>query len=277
MDGRRLAERIESLCRAADHRSPDSHIAGGIALAERSGRRSKDIDIFHDDAARVAEAAKADAVALTNAGFQVDWATAPGQAICRAIIRRGADSTLIEWVADADFRYYPATQDDLFGYVLHPVDLAINKVVAAAGRREARDMVDLIVIHEQILPLGAAIAAAVGRFPGPSPEELLAEISRRSWLTPTDLAALSMETPVDPSDIHRRIRAMLDSADAFLRRLPSDSVGFVFLKDGKPVQPDPGLIGECTRHAPSRRGSWPSSPEIGHAMLERLIEKPRRT
>jgi hypothetical protein len=40
--------------------------------------------------------------------------------------------------------------DDLFGYVLHPVDLAINKLMAAAGRREVRDVIDLVTIDETI-------------------------------------------------------------------------------------------------------------------------------
>ena len=39
--------------------------------------------------------------------------------------------------------------------MLHPVDLGMNKVMAAAGRRELRDIVDLVTIHETILPLGA--------------------------------------------------------------------------------------------------------------------------
>jgi hypothetical protein len=32
-------------------------------------------------------------------------------------------------------------RDEVFGYVLHPVDLAMNKVMAAAGRRELGDLV----------------------------------------------------------------------------------------------------------------------------------------
>jgi hypothetical protein len=34
-------------------------------------------------------------------------------------------------------------RDETFGYVLHPVDLAMNKVMAA-GRGELRDIVDLV-------------------------------------------------------------------------------------------------------------------------------------
>ena len=64
-------------------------------------------------------------------------------------------STKLEWVVDSDFRFFPALPDELFGYVLHPVDLATNKVMAAAGRREPRDVVDLVMIHEQVLPLGS--------------------------------------------------------------------------------------------------------------------------
>jgi hypothetical protein len=36
--------------------------------------------------------------------------------------------------------------------MLHPADLATNKVMAAAGRREVRDLVDVVTIHETILP-----------------------------------------------------------------------------------------------------------------------------
>ena len=37
-------------------------------------------------------------------------------------------ATRLEWVVDAEFCFFPVMRDDTFGYVLHPVDLAINKV-----------------------------------------------------------------------------------------------------------------------------------------------------
>ena len=40
-------------------------------------------------------------------------------------------------------------RDETFGYILHPVDLATNKVVAADGRREPRDVVDLVTVHDR--------------------------------------------------------------------------------------------------------------------------------
>jgi hypothetical protein len=48
-------------------------------------------------------------------------------------------------VVDSDFRFFPTMRDDVFGYVLHPVDLAMNKVMAAAGRRELGDLVDVLL------------------------------------------------------------------------------------------------------------------------------------
>ncbi len=41
---------------------------------------------------------------------------------------------------------------ETFRYVLHPVDLALNKVMAAAGRREVRDLVGLVMMQWSHIP-----------------------------------------------------------------------------------------------------------------------------
>lgn len=175
----------------------------------------------------------------------------------------------LEWVRDSPFRFFPPQRDELFGYVLHPADLATNKASAAADRREPRDVVDLVTIHENILSLGAVICAAVGRFPGQSPEEMLADITRHSRFTAEEFQALATERHIDPSDLHRRIRSMIEDAERFISRIPSDAVGVLFLEKGKPVQPDPEALETYQRHAGAPGGIWPSSPEISAAMLER--------
>ncbi len=176
----------------------------------------------------------------------------------------------LEWVHDAPFRFFPPQRDELFGYVLHAADLATNKTSAAADRREPRDIVDLVTIHETILPLGAAICAAVGRFPGQSPEEMLADITRHSRFTAEDFRVLATEQPIDVPNLHRRIRNMLADAQQFISRIPSDAVGFVFLDPrGKAVQPDLDALDKYQRHAGTPGGIWPSSSEIVSAMLER--------
>ncbi len=104
--------------------------------------------------------------------------------------------------------------DELFGYVLHPVDLAANKASAAADRRVPRDVVDLVTTHEKILSLGAVVTAACGKFIGTTPEEMLAEITRHSRFTAEEFRALATEQPVDARAVHRRIRSMIEDAEA---------------------------------------------------------------
>ena len=157
---------------------------------------------------------------------------------------------------------------------MHPVDLAMNKVMAAAGRRELRDLVDLVTIHEAILPLGAVIWAAVEKSPGFTPEGLIAEIRRNSHYPMTEWLKLISSEPLDPKDIMRRLRAALDEAEAFVMRMPTDKAGLLFLSDGEVVQPDPDRLGEYQTHAGRRRGQWPTSAEISTAMFERYRKPP---
>lgn len=257
----------------AAQRSPDSYVAGGVALNRAGPRFSGDIDIFQDSEERLVTAAEADGAALVAAGLNLSWGKV--QTGKRQARIEGLGETMqLEWVADSDFRFFPAQQDELFGYVLHPVDLATNKASAAADRREPRDIVDLVTIHQTILPLGAVICAAVGRFPGMSPEEMLAEITRHSRFTAEEFRVLATERPLDVSDVHRRIRTMIEDAERFISEIPSDDVGFVFLDGDKPVQPDLRALATYQRRSGARQGVWPSSPDIATAMLERYQKPP---
>jgi hypothetical protein len=256
----------------AAKRSPDSYIAGGVALNREEPRFSGDIDIFQDSEERLETAAEADARALSEAGFTFSW-----KKIQRgkrdAEVAGDGDRMRLEWTHDSAFRFFPTRRDELFGYVLDPADLATNKASAAADRREPRDVVDLVTIHENILPLGAVVCAAVGRFPGQSPEEIPSDIIRHSRFTAEEFRVLATERPIDVPDLHRRIRNMLEDAERFISRIPSDAVGFVFLEGGKPVQPDLESMGRYQRHAGTPGGVWPSSPEISSAMLENYNKK----
>ena len=259
----------------ASQRSPDSYVAGGIAINRDGPRFSADIDIFHDGDDRLAAIADSDAALIAAAGFPVTWLSRQGTGKRALLVTGLGEQTRLEWVADADFRFFPAQKDELFGYVLHPADLATNKASAAADRRVPRDIVDLVTIHDRILPLGAVITAAVGRFPGMTPEEMLADIRRHGTFTAEEFQALAMESPIDPRRMHKRIKAMLDAAGDFIALLPSEAVGLLFLDEtGKPVQPDPAAPDHHRRHAGARRGHWPSSSGIGTAMLERYGTPP---
>jgi hypothetical protein len=251
----------------AAQRSPDSYIAGGIAINRDGPRYSRDIDIFHDSEARLETAAQADAAALTAAGYTVTVGRVR-QGKRDAHVSRNDSAMDLEWVTDAAFRFFPTQPDDLFGYVLHPIDLATNKASAAADRRVPRDIVDLVTIHETVLPLGAVICATVGKFPGITPEEMLAEITRHSRFTADEFEVLATEQPIDVPALHRRIRAMIEAAEIFIAGLPSEAVGVVFMDGDTAVQPDIAALDRYQRNPGAPGGFWPSSPEILAAMLE---------
>ena len=252
----------------ATHRNPESYVAGAVVLNQEGPRFSSDIDIFHDREEAVALAADADAAALSAEGYQVQWVRRePG--IHVATVERNGETTRLEWARDSDFRFFPAIEDELFGYRLHIADIATNKALAAAGRREPRDVLDLIYIHQQHPPLGAVMWAAVAKEPGYSPESLICEIRRNARYRADDYADLAFAEPVDAGDVARRFRKALEEAEAFVRAMPTGKEGLLFLKDGQPAQPQPDGLAGYVEHAGQRRGHWPSSSEIGGAMLGR--------
>jgi hypothetical protein len=162
-------------------------------------------------------------------------------------LSRRDETMQLEWVTDAAFRFFSTQPDELFGYVLHPVDLATNKA-----------------------------SAAVGKFPGVTPEEMLAEITRHSRFTAEEFRALATDQPIDVPGLHRRIRSMIEDAESFIARLPSDAVGVIFMEGERAVQPDVNALDKYQRNPGAPSGFWPTSPEISRAMLERY-GKPKPT
>ena len=251
----------------ASHRDPESYVAGSTPLNLNAQRYSKDIDIFHDREERVKLAAENDAEVLKQHGYVLDWERRE-PAIQTVSVSREDLTTKLEWVADSDYRFFPTIRSEVFGYTLHPVDMATNKAHAAVGRRELRDIVDLVSIHQSILQIGAVIWAAVDKMPGFTPEGMISEIRRNSRYSKLDWEDLKAEQPLDPVAIYSTLRVALDEAQEFILRMPTEKVGLLFLQDGKVVQPDPDHLDQYQTHAGQRRGHWPSNAEIETAMLE---------
>ena len=174
----------------------------------------------------------------------------------------------LKWARDSDFRFFPTVPDPIFGFMLHAVDIATNKALAAAGRREPRDVLDLLYIDDAHLRLGALIWAAVGKDAGFSPENLVQEIRRNARYRADDYIDLGLAEPVDAGLVARRLRECLNAAEIFVRAMPAGKEGLLFLDQGRPVQPDPSMLATYTEHAGRRRGHWPTSPDIGSAMLD---------
>lgn len=251
----------------AAQRSPDSYIAGGVAINREGPRISADIAIFPDLPRGWTARSRPTKPRSLAAATRSPGRSAPASMLLRSKNKASVCSSN-GWRNSA-FRFFPTQPDELFGYVLHPVDLATNKASAAADLRVPRDVVDPVTIHEDILPLGAVAAAAVGKFPGTTPEEMLAEITRHSRFTAEEFNVLATEQPIDVPGLHRRIRRMIEDAESFIAKLPSDAVGVVFMDGEKPVQPDVTALGKYQQNPGAPRGFWPSSPEISRAMLER--------
>ena len=137
----------------AASRSGESYFAGGAALHFEPdfARYSHDLDFFHDSAERVAAAFGEDSTVLSDAGYEIKLVfSQPG--FIRALVSRRRQSTQIDWAHDSAWRFMPLVRDELGGLLLHEVDLAVNKALALAGRDEPRDLVDVLFVHDRILP-----------------------------------------------------------------------------------------------------------------------------
>ena len=258
---------IDILTLLASKRSPESYVAGSTPLNQSASRFSKDIDIFHDKVEDLRRIVAEDAMVLEGAGYQIEWTRQLDMIHSAKVIKDGAD-TRLDWAVDSDYRFFPTLPNPLFGYTLHPVDLAMNKVMAAAGRQSLRDLVDLMTIHERVLSLGAVIWAAVDKAPGFTPEGLIGWIRRNSNFPRIDWELLKTTEPIDPLEFSPRLRAALKTAEKFVSQMPSSKAGLLFLESGKVVQPEPSRLDSYETHAGQRRGHWPSSPEIANAMLD---------
>jgi hypothetical protein len=209
--------------------SDDRYLAGGAALhfAPQSVRYSDDLDFFHDSEQQVARTFAADRARLEAAGYRVEVALSlPG--FVRATVSRGGDATRVDWARDSAWRFMPLVRDPLGGWLLHPVDLAVNKVLALAGRDEARDFVDILFVHREVLPLAALCWAAVGKDPGLTPLALLELLKRRGRYHPADFERLQLAVPFDLVAAKRTWLEALDAAESFARVRPPDELGCLY-------------------------------------------------
>ncbi len=213
----------------AETRSPDSYLAGGTALhfSPNSTRFSKDLDFFHDSAERVASAYAEDSARLRAAVFNVDVILSqPG--FVRAVVSRDDDATRVDWAHDSAWRFMPPVRDELGGFLMHEIDLAINKTLALAGRDEPRDYVDILYIHDHILALGGLCWAAVGKDPGFTPLSLLELLKRRGRYRPEQMRRLDLVKPFDLVWGKEKWLQALAEAEEFVGGRPEKELGCLY-------------------------------------------------
>jgi hypothetical protein len=210
-------------------RAADSYLAGGAAMhiAPNSKRYSNDLDYFHDSEERVASAFAADRHVLEAGGYSVEVGmNQPG--FIRAIVRKATYATKVEWAHDSAWRFMPPLKDPIAGYVLHPVDLAVNKLLALVGRDEPRDFLDIMFAHTNVLSLGALCWAAAGKDPGFTPTLLLGLLRRRGKVRPEDFAALHLRERPDLHVLKRQWLEALEQAEAFVASRPAAELGCLY-------------------------------------------------
>ncbi len=233
----------------SENRTFDSYLAGGAAiLIEPNTKRfSRDLDYFHDSEARVAEAFSADRGLLETNGYSIEVdLNQPG--FVRAIVRRGELATKVEWARDSAWRFMPTVRDDRVGFVLHPIDLAVNKVLALAGRDEARDVLDALHIHNTVLILGGLCWAACGKDPGFTPLSLLDLLRRRGRVREEDLARLDLAEPLDLHVLKRSWLEALDSVEPFVESRPPGEIGCLYYSATREEFVDPREVSDAVPH-----------------------------
>jgi hypothetical protein len=231
------------------NRTFDSYLAGGAAILiePHTTRISRDLDYFHDSETRVAQAFDADRGLLEEKGYSVDVdLNQPGYV--RAIVSRSGEATKVEWARDSAWRFMPTLRDERVGYMLHPVDLAVNKTLALAGRDEPRDVVDALHLHRHVLVLGALCWAACGKDPGFTPLSLLDLLRRRGRIREEDLARLDLVTPIDLRTLKQEWLAALDSVEAFVASRPAEEVGCLYYSASRHAFVDPREVTDSVQH-----------------------------
>lgn len=213
----------------ASSKSNECHLAGGAALhnSPASFRYSNDLDYFHDRVELVQASYDIDKVELCKASINVEEVIVK-EGFIRCEINKGEDRTKIEWVHDASWRFLPAVRSSEYGYLLHPIDLGVNKLLALVGREEPRDFLDVIYIHKNILPMKALIWAAVGKDPGFSPNSLLDIVRRRGKYREEDFSRLMLVEKVDLMELKETWLEALSSVEDFLNQRNPTNVGCLY-------------------------------------------------
>jgi hypothetical protein len=213
--------------------SGESYVAGGTALNSAIGaaRISRHIDLFHDTVEAVDQSFAADRKLLAARGCEISIQR-ERTGFVEALVIRGHDRVVLQWAADSAFRFFPLVEHPDFGLVLHPFDLATNKVLALVGRVEARDWVDIIGCHERVQRLGYLAWAASGKDPGFGPSTILEQAARSARYSAAEIAGLDFEGPApDAAELSTRWHSMLDEARSIVDVLPAPDVGKCVLEE----------------------------------------------
>lgn len=155
-------------------------------------RVTKDVDLFTDrDADEAVRLAAALRTALAARGYRIEPAARPPhENRFVAIDPATAEAVQIEVFPDGG-RLHPPVQLDV-GPVLHPDDLAADKLLAMWGRGEPRDFVDVVALLERY-PADRLLELAASKDRGFGPDSFVHAIGAIDRVTPARWAAAGIE------------------------------------------------------------------------------------
>ena len=239
----------------APNRSETSYFAGGVVLNRDWPRRSDDIDVFHDTDEAVVDTADRDIETLRDAGFRVTT-DIKIYGVVEATVSADGQSTLIQWMSETRWRYFPLVRDQVWGARLHQADLAVNKMLAASTRTKARDFVDLAAIAEQMCPLGPLVMAAAGKPPHLSPQTIVDEIRRRGLSIADEefTGVAGMPATWTPAHIRDMLVSALDRADRYMTTADPEVIGHLAIDANQcPIEVPEGQLNDTiVVRAPTR-------------------------
>jgi hypothetical protein len=252
--------------RLSSNRSESSYLAGGVILNLNWPRRSDDIDIFHDTDEAVSVAALKDIADLESDGFRVS-VVVKTYGLFEATVSDDLSSTAIQWMSETRLRFFPLVKDEQWGQRLHQSDLAVNKVLAAASRRKARDFADIVAISKHMCPLGPLVMAAAGKPPSFSPQKIVEQTRWHAQSIPDDeyRAVKGLPNEWTPQFIRSAITQQADLADDYLLKAPVEVVGVLAVNaEGTPVAVTAeGIASAILRKATTEPDVMPQPAEFG--------------
>jgi hypothetical protein len=254
----------QALLVIAKNRSPNSVFSGGAAINRHYPRLSEDLDFQQYSKDTVRTSFEADAECLRAAGyhFEETQKSALDRGFGQAKISKDGSVTLMDWTNDSAHRFFPAIEDPECGWRLHDVDLATNKALALAGRREPRDYFDIMTLHKNGFPLAALAWAAPAKDPGFTPELILDEMTHHS-IHPEHVLLEEIKTtgPVNFVALKREfLTAIREARDLFAILPPRQAAHLYIDRAGGLQMPDPAGVtaGRLTLHSARLCGAWPA-------------------
>ena len=249
-----LQRRVAGLLKP--NRSRQSFVGGSSVFNATFPRRSEDMVPIADVAAR-------DAATLRGAGLAVEVDDRFYGFSVEAVVTDGQDATKVEWnEADRD-RFFPVVEDEIFGWILHRADLAVQKLIAAASRRKPRDAVDVLIIDLLYAPTALFAIAAPAKLGSVSPTRILDRVLEIANGHPmADYAALDLDHAALPFPIGDVKFVLADRLDAARRTIvdscPTAVPGTLYVdpQSGEAVLPTIERIAALVPRGLSERGAF---------------------